>query len=278
MAGGAAEGQTRWRSSRGDSARGTTGRGGLRTAPRRRAGAVSGLGRADVPGYDQGARGRGWPPATTRLDWRIVLVSLTLRPARRRLRGHRRRLDRLLVRQPPHLVRLEGEAGHDREGPLRRAERRRREVAGAAHRGHRERQKHVLALDEMATTEKAHGYISRATDQDPYLSRVREAVAREAESYGASYPEGQGSGLRYTAFDRHASIARQTVARLQESQRTVADFQAGLKPLGPRGRSYERSGRSSTPSPGRTCARRCTRRSRCRRCPSTPRSWTTRRD
>jgi hypothetical protein len=48
-------------------------------------------------------------------------------------------------------------------------------------------------------------------------------VAREAESYGASYPEGQGPGLRYTAFDRHASIARQTVARLQESQRTVAD-------------------------------------------------------
>jgi hypothetical protein len=58
-------------------------------------------------------------------------------------------------------------------------------------------------------------------------------VAREAESYGASYPEGQGQGLRYTAFDRHASIARQTVARLQESQRALADFRAGLKPLDP---------------------------------------------
>jgi hypothetical protein len=96
-----------------------------------------------------------------------------------------------------------------------------------------EGQKHVLALDEMTAAEKAHGYISRATDQDPYLSRVREAVAREAESYGASYPEGQGSGLRYTAFDRHASIARQTVARLQESQRTLVDFRGGLKPLDP---------------------------------------------
>ena len=41
---------------------------------------------------------------------------------------------------------------------------------------------------EMTTAEKAHGYISRATDQDPYLARVREAVAREAASYGASVP------------------------------------------------------------------------------------------
>ena len=56
------------------------------------------------------------------------------RPAHRRLRRHRRRLDRLLVRQPPHLVRLARAAGHDRAGPLRRAERGGREVAGAPHR------------------------------------------------------------------------------------------------------------------------------------------------
>jgi hypothetical protein len=96
-----------------------------------------------------------------------------------------------------------------------------------------EGQRHVLALDEMTAAEKAHGYISRATDQDPYLARVREAVAREAASYGSSYPEGQGPGLRYTAFDRHAALARQTVARLQESQKALADFRAGLKPLDP---------------------------------------------
>jgi hypothetical protein len=96
-----------------------------------------------------------------------------------------------------------------------------------------EGQRHVLALDEMTTAEKAHGYVSRATDQDPYLAHVREAVAREAESYGASYPEGHGSGLRYTAFDRHATIARQTVARLHESQRAIAGFREGLKPLDP---------------------------------------------
>jgi hypothetical protein len=96
-----------------------------------------------------------------------------------------------------------------------------------------EGQRHVLALEEMTAAEKAHGYISRATDQDPYLARVRDAVAREAASYGASYPEGQGPGLRYTAFDRHASLARQTVARLQESEKALAGFRAGLKPLDP---------------------------------------------
>jgi hypothetical protein len=96
-----------------------------------------------------------------------------------------------------------------------------------------EGQKHVLALEEMTAAEKAHGYISRATDSDPYLARVREAVAREAASYGASYPEGQGPGLRYTAFDRHARLARQTVARLQEAQKALTSFRADMKPLDP---------------------------------------------
>jgi hypothetical protein len=94
-----------------------------------------------------------------------------------------------------------------------------------------EGQRHVLALEEMAGAERAHGYISRSTDQDPYLARVRQAVATEAASYGASYPEGQGAGLRYTAFDRHASLARQTVARLAESLKAVAEFRAAVKPL-----------------------------------------------
>jgi hypothetical protein len=96
-----------------------------------------------------------------------------------------------------------------------------------------EGQSHVLALEEMTTAEKAHGYISRADDQDPYLARIRAAVAREAESYAASYSEGQGPGLRYTAFARHAVLARQTVTRLSESQRALAAFRAGLKPLDP---------------------------------------------
>jgi hypothetical protein len=94
-----------------------------------------------------------------------------------------------------------------------------------------EGEKHVLALDEMTAAEKAHGFISRAEDADPWLARVREAVAREAASYASSYPEGAGAGLRYTAFDRHATLARRTLARLRESDAALATLRASLKPL-----------------------------------------------
>jgi hypothetical protein len=96
-----------------------------------------------------------------------------------------------------------------------------------------EGEKHVLALEEMAAAEKAHGFISRATDADPFLAAVREAVAREAQSYGGAYPEGRGGGLRYTAFDRHAALARQTLARLRQAGQSLAAFRASLKPLEP---------------------------------------------
>jgi hypothetical protein len=96
-----------------------------------------------------------------------------------------------------------------------------------------EGQKHVLALDEMATAEKNHGFISRAQDSDPYLAKVREAVAREARTYSASYPEGMGQGLRYTAFDRYAKLARQSLERLQAAQTSLVDFRKNLKPLEP---------------------------------------------
>jgi hypothetical protein len=96
-----------------------------------------------------------------------------------------------------------------------------------------EGQKHALALEEMAAAEKAHGYVSRSGDADPWLTRVREAVAEEARSFASSYPEGAGAGLRYTAFDRHARIARQTVAQIQQSQRGFADLLASRKPLEP---------------------------------------------
>jgi hypothetical protein len=94
-----------------------------------------------------------------------------------------------------------------------------------------EGQKHVAALEEMTRAERAHGYISRATDADPWLARVREAVAREAASYGPTYPEGTGPGLRYTAFDRQTALARQTVARLQQAQQALTAWRAGAKPL-----------------------------------------------
>lgn len=94
-----------------------------------------------------------------------------------------------------------------------------------------EAERHVLALDQMTAAEKAHGFISRAQDADPWLARVREAVAREAASYATTYPEGQGAGLRYTAFDRHAALARQTLERLRAAGAGLATLQATLRPL-----------------------------------------------
>jgi hypothetical protein len=96
-----------------------------------------------------------------------------------------------------------------------------------------ETQKHVLALEEMTAAEKSIGFISRAQDTDPYLARVRDAVAKEAQTYSATYPEGSGSGLRYTAFDRYTKVARQSGERLQIAQRAVAEFRGQLKPLDP---------------------------------------------
>jgi hypothetical protein len=94
-----------------------------------------------------------------------------------------------------------------------------------------EAEKHALALEEMTAAEKSVGYISRAEDADPYLRSVREAVAREAQTYAASYKEGAGGGLRYTAFDRYAKLARQSLERLKTSERNLADFRGQLKPL-----------------------------------------------
>ncbi len=96
-----------------------------------------------------------------------------------------------------------------------------------------EAQKHALALDEMTAAEKAHGFISRAQDADPYLNQVREAVAREAQTYSRSYPEGSGPGLRYTAFDRHARLTRQSIAAMEAAQRGLGEFRAQLQPLDP---------------------------------------------
>lgn len=89
-----------------------------------------------------------------------------------------------------------------------------------------EQRKHVLALEEMTASEKSHGFMSLAHDPDPYLARIREAVAREA----GTYREGTGAGVRYTAFDRYASLARQSLEQLQAAQRGLSDFQNQLKP------------------------------------------------
>jgi len=88
-----------------------------------------------------------------------------------------------------------------------------------------EGQKHVLALRELTEAEKTHGHISQAEDADPYLAKVREAVAREAQTYASSYKEGSGEGVRYTAFDRYTKMAsrvwRECRARSNRSRRSM---------------------------------------------------------
>jgi hypothetical protein len=93
-----------------------------------------------------------------------------------------------------------------------------------------EARKHVLALEEMTQAEKAHGYISRAADSDPYLNRIREAVAREAQGVGGVYAEGAGTGVRYTAFERHARLARESQQSIDTARAAIASWRAGTKP------------------------------------------------
>jgi hypothetical protein len=86
---------------------------------------------------------------------------------------------------------------------------------------------------KLGAAEKSVGYISRAQDADPYLAAVRDAVAREAQTYSTAYPEGSGPGLRYTAFERYTKLARQSADRLQAAQKTITEFRERLKPLDP---------------------------------------------
>ena len=96
-----------------------------------------------------------------------------------------------------------------------------------------EGKRHVLALQEMSEAEKAHGYISRAQDADPYLANIREAVAKEAQTYGANYREGSGAGLRYTAFDRYQKLTRESLAQIEQARNAMAAFRASSKPSDP---------------------------------------------
>lgn len=96
-----------------------------------------------------------------------------------------------------------------------------------------EQQKHVLALEEMTTAEKARGFISKAEDADPYLAEIRDAVAREARTYSAAYREGGGEGLRYTAFERYGKLAGQALQKIEQAQRSLANWRAQRKPSDP---------------------------------------------
>jgi hypothetical protein len=92
-----------------------------------------------------------------------------------------------------------------------------------------EARKHSLALEEMAQAEKTHGHISRAADSDPYLNRVRESVAREASGTGVAYREGAGSGVRYTAFERYARLARESQQSIDAARAAIVSWRAAAK-------------------------------------------------
>jgi hypothetical protein len=96
-----------------------------------------------------------------------------------------------------------------------------------------EGKRHVLALQEMAEAEKAHGYISRAQDSDPYLANIREAVAKEAQTYGSGYKEGSGTGLRYTAFDRYQKLTKESLAQIEQARGAMTAFRSSSKPTDP---------------------------------------------
>lgn len=89
-----------------------------------------------------------------------------------------------------------------------------------------EARKHTLALEEMTQAEKQHGYISKAADSDPYLNKVREAVAREA----GAYREGTGAGVRYTAFERYAKLARESQESIAQARAALAAWRTNVKP------------------------------------------------
>lgn len=89
-----------------------------------------------------------------------------------------------------------------------------------------EARKHTLALEEMTAAEKQHGYISKAADSDPYLHKAREAVAREA----GTYREGTGAGIRYTAFERYAKLARESQQSIEQSRAALAGWRSNAKP------------------------------------------------
>ncbi|MBK7929488.1 MAG: hypothetical protein IPJ98_19000 [Bryobacterales bacterium] len=89
---------------------------------------------------------------------------------------------------------------------------------------------YVVALEEMTEAEKRHGHISQAPDADPALQAIRESVAREAQAIGAAYREGSGEGARYTAFERHTKLMKQSLAELQGGERALAAWRAEARP------------------------------------------------
>ncbi len=99
---------------------------------------------------------------------------------------------------------------------------------------------YAVALEEMTEAEKSRGGISRGKDADPYLDRIREAVAVEAKSYDPGYREGAGGGVRYTAFERYTRLTRQAVAEVERGIESLRQSRAVLRPDMPAEEQYRR--------------------------------------
>ncbi len=99
--------------------------------------------------------------------------------------------------------------------------------------GSGEARKHVIALEEMTEAERRVGYLAKAGDVDPYLAKVREAVAQEAQGR-----EGAGEGARYSAFARYRQLAQQTQASIEGARQGLVQWRS-------RARSHRTQARSS---------------------------------
>ena len=92
-----------------------------------------------------------------------------------------------------------------------------------------EARKHVLAQEEMTQAEKVQGHIFRAADTDPYRNKIRESVAREAQGVGEAYREGSETGVRYSAFERHSRLARESQQMIDGSRAAIANWRSSTK-------------------------------------------------
>ncbi len=188
------------------------------------------------------------------------------RAAGRRLRRHGRRLGRLLLREPAHLVRVARAAGARSSAPSTTGWTRRpgrsQELAHRRDRRGAEARAGARRDDDGREGPRLH-LAGRRTRTPTSRASARRWRARPRATAPPT-PRARAPGLRYTAFDRHAS-PRPTDGRAPPGVAAGARGVPGRRSSRSTrpSSSCAASGRCSTRSPGATCATRCTPRSRC---------------
>ena len=201
------------------------------------------------------------------------------RAADRRLRRHGRRLDRLLLRQPAHLVRLARAAGHDRARALRpswtprpgksQELAHRRARRGAAARAGARGDDGGREGPRLHLAGAGPGPLPRRGSARRWRERPRATAPRT--------PRARAPGCATRPSTGTPRLARQTVARLLESQRSLADFRAAPEAARPDRAAAARLPAGVRRHPLERRARDAARRDRAaRRCRPTPTSWTAR--